>query len=105
MMNITRYARRRLCLAALGMALNLPGAFASPELDWGMVPYATRIDKYESIGTAFGEGIVIRNGLIIGTTPEDEAGRWNLLKSSAAVNPGNSGDRKKRTPVLAQNQL
>ncbi|GHV77455.1 serine protease [Spirochaetia bacterium] len=44
-----------------------------------------------SIGNAFGEGIVMRNGLILGTVPEDEAGRWNRLKSSADVNPGNSG--------------
>ncbi|GHV93083.1 hypothetical protein AGMMS50268_35860 [Spirochaetia bacterium] len=44
-----------------------------------------------SIGNALGEGIVIRNGLILGTVPEDEAGRWNRLKSSADVNPGNSG--------------
>ncbi|GHT94629.1 hypothetical protein FACS1894141_1660 [Spirochaetia bacterium] len=216
MMNMTRYAHRRLCIAALGMVLSLPGVFASPaveksaqsastgmsaelmklvnaavfevvvgkpqtdslvydrELDWGMVPYAARIDTYESIGTAFaisatelitafhvidlgeesmvydqyfirdsggavyevdqinagsnerdfliftvkdrtftdyfefeehfetndpvfsvgnafGEGIVIRNGNILGTVPEDEAGRWNRIKSSAGVNPGNSG--------------
>ncbi|MDR0623910.1 MAG: serine protease [Treponema sp.] len=44
-----------------------------------------------SIGNALGEGIVIRNGLILGTVPEEEAGRWNLLKSSADGNPGNSG--------------
>jgi hypothetical protein len=44
-----------------------------------------------SIGNALGEGIVIRNGLILGTVPEAEAGRWNLLKSSADGNPGNSG--------------
>jgi hypothetical protein len=44
-----------------------------------------------SIGNALGEGIVIRNGLILGTVPEMEAGRWNLLKSSADGNPGNSG--------------
>jgi hypothetical protein len=44
-----------------------------------------------SIGNALGEGIVIRNGLILGTIPEEESGRWNLLKSSADGNPGNSG--------------
>ncbi|GHT77211.1 serine protease [Spirochaetia bacterium] len=48
-------------------------------------------DSVFSIGNALGEGIVIRNGLILGTVPEDEAGRWNRLKSSADVNPGNSG--------------
>jgi hypothetical protein len=44
-----------------------------------------------SIGNALGEGIIIRNGLVLGTVPEEEAGRWNLLKSSADGNPGNSG--------------
>lgn len=44
-----------------------------------------------SIGNALGEGIVMRNGLILGTVPENESGRWNLVKSSADGNPGNSG--------------
>ncbi|MDR1420478.1 MAG: serine protease [Treponema sp.] len=44
-----------------------------------------------SIGNALGEGIVIRNGLVLGTALEEESGRWNLLKSSADGNPGNSG--------------
>jgi hypothetical protein len=44
-----------------------------------------------SIGNALGEGIVIRNGLVLGTTPEEDSGRWNLLKTSADGNPGNSG--------------
>ncbi|MDR2314135.1 MAG: trypsin-like peptidase domain-containing protein [Spirochaetaceae bacterium] len=44
-----------------------------------------------SIGNALGEGIVMRNGLVLGTVPEEEEGRWNLLKSSADGNPGNSG--------------
>lgn len=44
-----------------------------------------------SIGNALGEGIIIRNGLVLGTVPEDDSGRWNWLKSSADVNPGNSG--------------
>ncbi|MDR2864391.1 MAG: serine protease [Spirochaetaceae bacterium] len=44
-----------------------------------------------SIGNALGEGIVRRNGLILGTVPEAESGRWQLLKSSADGNPGNSG--------------
>ncbi|GHU56386.1 serine protease [Spirochaetia bacterium] len=53
--------------------------------------YFETSDPVFSIGNAYGEGIVIRNGLILGTVPEDEAGRWNRLKSSADVNPGNSG--------------
>ena len=48
-------------------------------------------DPVFSVGNALGEGIVIRNGLILGTIPEEDSGRWNLLKSSADGNPGNSG--------------
>jgi len=48
-------------------------------------------DPVYSIGNALGEGIVIRNGLVLGTIPEEDSGRWNLLKSSADGNPGNSG--------------
>jgi hypothetical protein len=48
-------------------------------------------DAVYSIGNALGEGIVIRSGSILGTVPEPENGRWDQLKSSADVNPGNSG--------------
>ena len=48
-------------------------------------------DPVLSIGNALGEGVVVRNGLVLGTVPEEDSGRWNLLKSSADVNPGNSG--------------
>ena len=48
-------------------------------------------DPVLSIGNALGEGIVIRNGLVLGTIPEEDSGRWDLLKSSADGNPGNSG--------------
>ncbi|MDR2479103.1 MAG: serine protease [Treponema sp.] len=48
-------------------------------------------DPVYSIGNALGEGIVVRNGLVLGTVPEEDSGRWNLLKSSADGNPGNSG--------------
>lgn len=48
-------------------------------------------DPVLSIGNALGEGIIVRNGLVLGTVPESESGRWNLLKSSADGNPGNSG--------------
>lgn len=44
-----------------------------------------------SVGNALGEGIVVRNGLVLGTIPEEESGRWKKLKSSADGNPGNSG--------------
>ena len=48
-------------------------------------------DAVLSIGNALGEGIVVRNGLVLGTVPEEDSGRWDLLKSSADGNPGNSG--------------
>ncbi|WP_243287867.1 S1 family peptidase [Geothrix terrae] len=44
-----------------------------------------------TVGNAYGEGLVIRPGEVIGTLPEPMSGAWNLLKSSAGVNPGNSG--------------
>jgi len=48
-------------------------------------------DPVLSIGNALGEGIVVRNGLVLGTVPEGDSGRWDMLKSSADGNPGNSG--------------
>jgi len=44
-----------------------------------------------TVGNAYGEGLVIRPGEVIGTLPEPMSGAWNILKSSAGVNPGNSG--------------
>jgi hypothetical protein len=57
------------------------------ELETG---YALNAPVY-SIGNALGEGIVVRNGMILGTVPEEEEGRWVRLKSSADGSPGNSG--------------
>ncbi len=48
-------------------------------------------DPVFTVGNAYGEGVVIRPGEILGTFPEPLNGSWNLLKSSASVNPGNSG--------------
>jgi hypothetical protein len=48
-------------------------------------------DPVFSIGNALGEGIVIRDGLVLGEIPEEDSGRWNRLKTSASSNPGNSG--------------
>lgn len=48
-------------------------------------------DAVFTVGNAYGEGVVIRPGEVIGTIPEPLKGAWNLLKSSANVNPGNSG--------------
>jgi len=48
-------------------------------------------DPVFSIGNALGEGIVIRDGLVLGTAPEEYTGGWNRLKTSASSSPGNSG--------------
>ncbi|MDR2842419.1 MAG: serine protease [Spirochaetaceae bacterium] len=44
-----------------------------------------------TVGNSLGEGIVVRQGLILGTIPENISGRWELLKTSADSSPGNSG--------------
>ena len=44
-----------------------------------------------AVGNAFGEGIVIRDGLYTSDSPEELEGRWNWLRFSAAASPGNSG--------------
>jgi S1-C subfamily serine protease len=51
-----------------------------------------------SVGNALGTGVVIRNGLYTSDTPEDQDGRWNWIRFSAAASPGNSGG-----PLLDQN--
>jgi len=48
-------------------------------------------DPVFSVGNALGEGIVIRDGLVLGTVPEEYNGSWNKLKTSASGSPGNSG--------------
>ncbi|MBN1382392.1 MAG: trypsin-like peptidase domain-containing protein [Deltaproteobacteria bacterium] len=47
--------------------------------------------KVYAVGNALGQGIVIRDGLYTSETPEEEAGRWNWIRFSAAASPGNSG--------------
>ncbi|MGH8117015.1 MAG: S1 family peptidase [Rhodanobacteraceae bacterium] len=44
-----------------------------------------------SVGNALGTGVVIRNGLYTSNTPEDQDGKWNWIRFSAAASPGNSG--------------
>lgn len=44
-----------------------------------------------AVGNAYGEGIVIRQGELLGTFPEPEDNKFVLLKSSSDVNFGNSG--------------
>ncbi len=52
-----------------------------PELD--EVVYA--------VGNALGTGVVVRDGLYTSNTPEEQDGRWNWIRFSAAASPGNSG--------------
>src|SRR3546814_7383335 len=44
-----------------------------------------------SVGNAYGTGVVLRDGLYTSDTPEQQDGRWNWLRFSAAASPGNSG--------------
>jgi hypothetical protein len=44
-----------------------------------------------AVGNAHGEGVIIRDGTLTSRTPEDENGRWDWLRFSAAASPGNSG--------------
>lgn len=48
-------------------------------------------DKVFAVGNALGEGIIVRDGLYTSDTPEEDEGRWNWMRFSAAVSPGNSG--------------
>lgn len=48
-------------------------------------------DVVFAAGNALGEGVVIRDGLLTSQTPEDQDGRWQWLRFSAAASPGNSG--------------
>ncbi len=57
-------------------------------------PKAAKLEfnkKIYTAGNAYGEGIVIRDGVLLDTIPESENGEWEFLKSSIATNPGNSG--------------
>ena len=44
-----------------------------------------------AVGNALGTGVVVRDGLYTSNTPEEQDGRWNWLRFSAAASPGNSG--------------
>lgn len=64
----------------------------APFTQW--LPMATSFAMNQTVftmGNAYGEGLVLRKGDLIGTLPEPESGRWQLLRSSADVNSGNSG--------------
>lgn len=51
-----------------------------------------------AVGNAFGEGIVIRDGLLTSLTKESGGGEWSWIRFSAAASPGNSGG-----PLLNEN--
>lgn len=44
-----------------------------------------------AVGNALGTGVVVRDGLYTSKTPEEQDGRWNWIRFSAAASPGNSG--------------
>lgn len=44
-----------------------------------------------AVGNAYGQGIVIRDGLYTSNTPEERDGAWKWMRFSAAASPGNSG--------------
>lgn len=47
--------------------------------------------KVFAVGNAYGQGIVIRDGLYTSNTPEERDGAWKWMRFSAAASPGNSG--------------
>jgi len=48
-------------------------------------------DAVSAVGNAYGEGIIIRDGVYTSDLPEAINGRWNWMQFSAASSPGNSG--------------
>ena len=52
---------------------------------------STLNERVYAVGNAYGEGVVIRDGLLTSYTPEMEEGEWNWIRFSAAASPGNSG--------------
>lgn len=44
-----------------------------------------------AVGNAYGQGIVVRDGLYTSNTPEERDGAWKWMRFSAAASPGNSG--------------
>ncbi|MEZ5565417.1 MAG: trypsin-like peptidase domain-containing protein [Gammaproteobacteria bacterium] len=61
----------------------------SPILDTG--PEPTPSSTVFAVGNALGEGIIVRDGVYTSATPEQQDGKWNWLRFSAAASPGNSG--------------
>ncbi|MBI4979690.1 MAG: trypsin-like peptidase domain-containing protein [Spirochaetes bacterium] len=48
-------------------------------------------DTVFAVGNAYGEGVIIRDGLLTSMTREEENGAWSFLRFSAAASHGNSG--------------
>jgi hypothetical protein len=48
-------------------------------------------DTVFAVGNAYGEGIIIRRGVLTSKTREEENGEWEWIRFSAPVSPGNSG--------------
>jgi len=48
-------------------------------------------EKVYAVGNAYGQGVVIRDGLYTSDTPEERDGAWKWIRFSAAASPGNSG--------------
>jgi hypothetical protein len=48
-------------------------------------------EKVYAVGNAYGQGIVIRDGLYTSNTSEESEGAWQWIRFSAAASPGNSG--------------
>ena len=48
---------------------------------------ARRNDKVFAVGNALGDGVIARDGLYTSDTPEEEDGRWNWIRFSAAASP------------------
>jgi hypothetical protein len=48
-------------------------------------------DTVFAVGNALGQGVVIRDGVYTSDSPEEQDGKWNWLRFTAAASPGNSG--------------
>jgi ankyrin repeat protein len=44
-----------------------------------------------TVGNAYGQGVIVRDGVLTSMTPEERDGAWKWLRFSAAASPGNSG--------------
>lgn len=81
---ITKYANNKDFVV-----FTLEGAGALPHLEISE-EYALDTGVY-AVGNAYGEGIVVRDGLLTSISKEPQEGEWEYLRFSAAASPGNSG--------------